>query len=180
MTLTPACQPPRKECPYWKRNKSDNHGFKHCQNQAITATHTNPPAPGPNPFSVITDEGFEGVVKAIQEQAVKAARERVLGEPRDCATCNNNQNAIKYVRIIQSCTAMVAKKRRMDDLKESCQHCRSMGKFTFDENKCRGYQGHCEQSYCSRFNWWHAKCNCRIIREYDEQKESLRAQQEQP
>lgn len=99
----------------------------------------------------------------------RQAREDVLKEPRDCATCNNNHNAINYVREMQSCTRRIVNKRRMDDLKECCPNCRSMGKFTFNENKCRGYHGHCEQCSCNRFNWWHAKCNCRIIEEYDEQ-----------
>lgn len=113
----------------------------------------------------------------VQEhEKSEAARAATLAERenRDCGTCPNNHNAKKYVDTMRSCTITVSKKRKMDELKSGCSRCRSNGVFTFDENKCRGYSGCCEQSGCRNFVWWHSKCNCRIIREYDEHKESLR------
>jgi hypothetical protein len=66
--------------------------------------HTNPPAPIPNPFSIITDEGFEGVVKAIEERAAKAEREKVLEDLRKL--CMNDESVGYTVfRHIQSLRA---------------------------------------------------------------------------
>jgi hypothetical protein len=109
-------------------------------------------------------------------ELLEKIRSRIISEPeacRDCATCNNKQNAERYVKRMNACTTRVNRKKRMDDLKEGCPNCRCNGEFKFNEEKCRGYKGYCEQSGCHDFCWWHAKCNCKLIREYDKQKESL-------
>lgn len=115
----------------------------------------------------------------------KDEREKVLGEGRDCATCCNKHNAEKYVNRMKACSQRVFAKRKMDECKQYCHNRSSMliqGKsintltweFEFAPAKCRGYNGDCEQQTCRHFQWWHAKCSCPIIREYDKQKESLR------
>lgn len=79
-------QTPRKECPYWKRNKSDNHGFKHCQNPAITATHTSATAPDTSTCYQTCPTCKQRVVThcnipaQMATEAAKAAREKVLDE----------------------------------------------------------------------------------------------------
>jgi hypothetical protein len=65
------------------------------------------------------------------------------------------------------------REKQMNELKECCHNHDKMWnwdhkKFEFEPNKCRGYHGNCETCTCSKFRWWHAKCNCKIIREYDE------------
>jgi hypothetical protein len=92
---TPARQPQHCEhygvCYYVKHRKenlisdcylciNDDPYLKDTPCAKDTRPHTSPPAQIPNPFSVITDEGFEGVVKAIQETAAKTAREDALNE----------------------------------------------------------------------------------------------------
>jgi len=111
----------------------------------------------------------------IKEQNI-TIRNQTLAEPRDCATCNNKHNAAKYVKRINACSMRVHMKKEMDNLKSCCPECRCNGEFKFDEIKCNGYSGRCKKSSCKDFRWWHAKCYCKIIREYDEKKESLRTQ----
>lgn len=139
-------------CPYWKRA-----GGHHCK---IFASY-----------------------KSEHDKELAAqAREDVLQEPRDCATCSNKGNAAKYVKRMQACTMRVHMKKEMDERKECCQERCKMGtweRFEFNPKVCRGYNGNCRQDGCRNFRWWHAKCNCPIIREYDKEIESLRPGQKQ-
>jgi len=89
---------------------------------------------------------------------------------QECSTCPNKENAESYVMKVRSDIRKAEYRKEMDQLKKCCSECNHNGQFVFSEKDCNGYSGGCEDTHCKDFEWWHSKCRCPLIRQYDRKK----------